>query len=1156
EQSQNDTFGNRMYSRKQYGTVCTFQLVAKAIGDSISINFDDNHFINRFGRYSVLNEGTFFYERYEKCYITIRGAVIDPLLPDIIMAPGSSDSTSIDLDDHINIPALPDSTFKWTATGNTNISVAIDSLTHKVTFTSPTGFRGYEDITFTVSDGVSPDLDSDTIRVTSGVRPDLLESAIPDTLYVYEDSLQVVLNLPDIVEDTDNVFETLDWVFETGENVTASQVDSSLVLRGDENFNGADTIEIIVRDDLGLEDSVTRPIWVYPVPDAPTLSGLPDITFERTKPYELDLTDYADDADNDPLTVNYNTPENFDISINGMNVTISEKDGFIGSEELVLLVSDPSGLSAADSLIAEVTPLTGLPVWSKIPKIGFAQNTSYTDLILWDYVSDPDGETSELTFEFSSYDDVDSVYVSPLNGRLYLYDLNDTPGWDLITVKAIDFDKNESSTKFLVFVAPADGTPIVAAIPDTTIRAGTVSEWIDLDDYYFDVDNTDNEMTWTWAHANGDNLVDVDIDALFREVVLSTLFPDNTGVETILFTVTDPDDKFASDDSIIKVLSETKPILSMPSKIGFITGTFKTLNLDDYVADPDFDNSELDWSWNGNDNIEIAYDTADTSLSKPVKFSSSDGWVGWERVYFIVQNPLNGSAIDSTLVFSVPEDGSPVIGGLGEIRVRAGFCDSLNIDLDDYYFDFDTKERFMTFSATMGDSITVNIDPLTHKITFCAPSTTYEGQEIITITVSDGVNSDSIDVTVVVYGAFLKNVFSMMLFRNPMQGDYMDIYISSKKALLGIPSLDVRVVGDTTNVVMSKVSNDSLNYYHGKYLLPYEASLGIQQDAIVLANGTTSTGKVVQDTLGFTYGRYGPSGGKISLGSVTVDMPENALTGIEMLTLTAHSEENNAAGKIAADEIIFRGDVYTLGPAKLTSQIPMDVSFSICCRTDGAGIYRLEYDGWEFAGGAVTDNILRAVTNSGGEYRVGFDRVSPHIDLVGSENGIVTFTAADYGSGIDVSSIKIVLDGNELAFIYDAEKSLVHMELSEIYDETDISLEVFVSDQTGNETVEFINTTVEPLPGQFIVKQNMPNPFNPTTSIMFINTSDQRVTIEIYDILGRKVKVLTDEFYPAGTHNVIWNAADETGRTVSNGTYIYTVISGSQVITRKMLFLK
>jgi len=79
---------------------------------------------------------------------------------------------------------------------------------------------------------------------------------------------------------------------------------------------------------------------------------------------------------------------------------------------------------------------------------------------------------------------------------------------------------------------------------------------------------------------------------------------------------------------------------------------------------------------------------------------------------------------------------------------------------------------------------------------------------------------------------------------------------------------------------------------------------------------------------------------------------------------------------------------------------------------------------------------------------------------------------------------------------------------------------------------------------------------NPLTSITFKQSSAQEVTIEIFDILGRKVKVLTSEYYPAGEHNIIWNATDDYGRTVSSGTYLYRVMTDSHVITRKMLFMR
>jgi hypothetical protein len=1146
----------RPFTTVSYGVASTFKLIAKAPCDSVQITLDDDVYYGRDSRYHKLNASdSYSFKIFNSCYISVTGMLIDPELPDILMEPGSTNS-SIDLDGHISFASEPVSDLLWTAAGNANISVNINPQSHIVTFTSPENYKGFENITFTVKTSDGSIVRSDTMKVTVGSAPAFLENALPDTIYVYEDSLQVVLNLPDIVEDKDSPFASLNWQFTTGPNVTVSQSDTSLVLMGKQDFNGADYLDIKVWDELGSEDMTTLPVWVYSVNDPPVFSGLPDITFERTKGYILDMSDYASDADLDLLSLNYNTPENFIININGMSVTINEKTGFLGSEELIFMVSDPAGITAADTLKAEVTPLTGLPVWSSLPKIGFAQNTSHTDLILWDYVSDPDGETSELTFEFSGNDDVDSTFVSTQNGRMYLYDLDNTPGWDLITVTATDLDNNKASTQFLAFIGPADGTPIMADIPDTTIRAGAVSEWIDLDNYYYDVDHADNQMTWTWEHSGNDSLVIAEINDLFRQVTLKTIYPDSTGTDRLLFTVTDPDGKFADDESLIKILAESMPVLDMPSKIGFVTGVGTTIDLDDYAVDPDFDTSELVWSWNGNVNISIEVDTEDSTSVNPVKLSTAGGWTGWEKVYFSIQNPLGGSAIDSTIVYSVPSDGSPVVGGLGDISIKAGLCDSLNIDLDDYYYDSDTADGFMTWSVTGGDSVTVTINPVTHEVSFCAPSSTYEGQQVIAITVSDGVNSDSMVVVVNVYGAYIGDVFSMMLFRNPMQGDFMDIYIASNRGLQGAPSLSVMVVGDTTSVSMSSVSEDTLNYYHGHYLLPYDASLGLQQDAVILANGTTSGGKTVQDTLGFAYGRFGMSGGKISLGSMSVEVPEEALTEIEMLTLTSLREENGAAGKIASQEILFKGDIYTLGPSNLTSRIPMDVAFSVCCRADGAGVYRLEQDGWKFAGGALSDNMLKAQISSGGKYRVGFDRISPQIELVGSGDGVVTFSAEDFGSGIDISSIRIAYDGSDLAFKYDAEKSIVNVDLSEIYGEIDIMLDVFVSDRSGNETSEFLGTRVKPVPGQFFVEQNAPNPFNPTTTITFINTSGQKVSIEIFDILGRKVRVLTDDFYSAGTHNIVWNARDESGRTVSNGTYIYTVVSGKHAITRKMLFLK
>ncbi len=594
EKTPADVGFGRPVSNKLGGVVCTFQLIAKSPCDSVSIALDNDQYNGRVTQYyDPYNADSFSFSGFHTCYITVTGIIINPPLPDIVMRPASVDST-LDLDDHIEISSIPDSLFVWTAFGNEDIAVEIDSLTHKVTFTSPADYRGYEDIIFKVGDSTTPNMAADTLRVIVGEPPVLDQNAIPDTLTIDEDTYGLIAYLPGIVTDEDDDYDDLAWSYRSGGFLVWKEQNDSLYVSGTANYYGHDTFTMKVTDPFGAADSAKVVVEVLPVNDAPKLSGIPDMEFERTKSDSLDISPYASDVDDTNLTLTVSESVNLDVVINGLGVIISEKDSYQGTEELIFTVTDPGGLSASDTVSVTVTKLKVPPVWSKLPKIGFKQGGSYTGISLWDYVTDPDGEDSDITFKFSNYDDVDSIYVDPNNGILSMYDLDNTAGWDFITVTAIDVDENEASTTMRTFIGPSDGTPIVADIPDTTIRAGSVSVWVDLDEYYYDIDNTDDQVEWTWEHIGDKEVADMDIDT-FHRVTLGSVDPDSTGIDEVRFTVTDPDNKHDSDDSIITVLGETKPILDMPTKIGFVTGGSVIINLDDYVEDPDFADSLLTW---------------------------------------------------------------------------------------------------------------------------------------------------------------------------------------------------------------------------------------------------------------------------------------------------------------------------------------------------------------------------------------------------------------------------------------------------------------------------------------------------------------------------------------------------------------------------------
>ncbi len=93
------------------------------------------------------------------------------------------------------------------------------------------------------------------------------------------------------------------------------------------------------------------------------------------------------------------------------------------------------------------------------------------------------------------------------------------------------------------------------------------------------------------------------------------------------------------------------------------------------------------------------------------------------------------------------------------------------------------------------------------------------------------------------------------------------------------------------------------------------------------------------------------------------------------------------------------------------------------------------------------------------------------------------------------------------------------------------------------------------IPETYSLSQNFPNPFNPSTTIKFTvpksaNPSD-RVTLKVYDMLGKDIATLVNEDLSAGTYQFEWNAAN-----LASGVYFYRLTSGAFTETKKMILSK
>lgn len=94
------------------------------------------------------------------------------------------------------------------------------------------------------------------------------------------------------------------------------------------------------------------------------------------------------------------------------------------------------------------------------------------------------------------------------------------------------------------------------------------------------------------------------------------------------------------------------------------------------------------------------------------------------------------------------------------------------------------------------------------------------------------------------------------------------------------------------------------------------------------------------------------------------------------------------------------------------------------------------------------------------------------------------------------------------------------------------------------------------IPDEFSLSQNYPNPFNSSTLIKYALKKDVNVLINIYNVLGQKIKTLVDEYQNAGYKSIIWDGTNDNGKAVSSGIYFYKIIAGDFIDKKKMAIIK
>ena len=88
------------------------------------------------------------------------------------------------------------------------------------------------------------------------------------------------------------------------------------------------------------------------------------------------------------------------------------------------------------------------------------------------------------------------------------------------------------------------------------------------------------------------------------------------------------------------------------------------------------------------------------------------------------------------------------------------------------------------------------------------------------------------------------------------------------------------------------------------------------------------------------------------------------------------------------------------------------------------------------------------------------------------------------------------------------------------------------------------------------LEQNVPNPFNPGTTIEYQARAGEHIRLSIYTVRGQRIRTLVDRIAAGGIQRAAWDGRDHSGAPVASGVYVYRLEAASQTLSRKMLLLK
>ncbi|NQV09453.1 putative Ig domain-containing protein, partial [Candidatus Woesearchaeota archaeon] len=536
-------------------------------------------------------------------------------------------------------------------------------------------------------------------------------AGLPDITFNEDESTNI--DLDDYVEDPDNTDAELTWTYSGNTNINVN-LDSSThvaIFTSSTDWSGEEMIIFTATDPDNLNDSDDVTVSVVPVNDAPVITSLPAVIAFEDSFYSYDVE--ATDVEDDSLTYSLETsPTGMTInSANGVIEWTPSQDD-IGGHPINISVTD-GDLYNYQTYTLTVNSFNDGPVISYIPDVIFDEDES-DNIDLDDYVEDPDNTDSEITWEYFGNINI-NIEVDDITHVATFTTEQDWNGEETLTFTATDLGGMNDSVNTTVIVMPVNDAPIITSTPITAA--------IENIQYTYDVETTDvDDDLLTYSLITSPAWMTIDSSTGLIEWIPSQ---DDIGSHPINISVTDGDLYDYQIYTLTVNAVNDAPVVSYIPDVFFDEDGSDNIDLDDYVEDPDNNDSEITWTYSGNININIEVD----DITHVATFTTEQDWNGDEIIIFTATDPDGLNDSDDTTITVLSVNDAPVITSIPVTTA---------IENTQYTYDVeatDIEDDLLTYSLeTSPAGMTIDSNGLIEWL----PLNQDSGNHDINISVNDG----------------------------------------------------------------------------------------------------------------------------------------------------------------------------------------------------------------------------------------------------------------------------------------------------------------------------------------------------------------------------------------------------------------------------------